>query len=237
MFRKTDAEILTAVDGGQAVALCQEHSFDLILMDCRMPVMDGFEATVRIREQLRRQGQPGTVIIALTADATKAAELKCAEVGMDGYLLKPLDTTELQKVLRAQLPDFDLTLPVLQQEIREDGPDAGNPQPVVDLECLASLGRNIGNIQPVIRVFVQLLPGRLADLGQAVADQDSSRIESLAHTLKGSCSQFGAFSLAELCAEAEEMAKKKNLGVIRQQYDRIVRTAGQVREILQDQLD
>ncbi|MBW1750529.1 MAG: Hpt domain-containing protein, partial [Deltaproteobacteria bacterium] len=59
----------------------------------------------------------------------------------------------------------------------------------------------------------------------------------IAHTLKGSCSQFGAYGLAELCSQAEDMAHDHNLTVIKQQYDRIYRTAGEVSVILQEKLD
>ena len=236
-FRKTDALLVTAKNGEQAVQFCRQLPFDLILMDCRMPVMDGFEATARIREQLGQVGKTSTVIIALTADATMATEKKCRQVGMDDYLLKPLDTTQLQKMLDARLPDFNLVIlaehaaPTSRTSVRN------TEETAVDLATLDELCRNIGNIKPVISIFLNLLPHRLKELEKAVQNQDSTKIESIAHTLKGSCSQFGAYGLAELCSQAEDMAHDHNLTVIKQQFDRISRTAGEVSVILQEKLD
>lgn len=237
IFRKTKAEVSSVENGKLAVKLCEHQFFDLILMDCRMPVMDGFTASVHIREQQRASGKFGSSIIALTADGTRAAEKKCSEVGMDGYLLKPLDTRELQKVLNARLPDFKLNiLPVAETGTARAMSEPAQ-QSAVDLEMLKKLCQNIGDIKPVVTIFLRLLPRRLQELEQAVVELDSVKIENLTHTLKGSCSQFGAVGLAELCAEAEHMAKENNLNVIRQQFDRISRTAKEVAAILQEQLD
>ena len=236
IFRKTEAEVSCAENGKQAVELCEQQFFDLILMDCRMPVMDGFTAAGHIREQQRLRGRAGS-IIALTADGTRAAEKKCSEVGMDGYLLKPLDTLELQKVLNTILPDYKLN--ILPKRSSEGAREAEGRelQSAVDLDVLQELCQNIGDIKPVVTIFLRLLPRRLQELEQAVAELDSEKIQSIAHTLKGSCSQFGAVGLAELCAEAEHMAKENNLNVIRQQFDRISRTAEEVAAILTEQLD
>jgi len=237
IFRKTNALIVTAENGEQAVQFCRQLPFDLILMDCRMPVMDGFEATVRIRKKLEQFGGTITVIIALTADATRATEKKCRQVGMDGYLLKPLDTIQLQKMLDARLPDFNLA--ILPEHTTSGSRDSlqNTEKAAVDLATLEELCRNIENIKPVISIFLSLLPNRMKELEEAIQNQDSAEIESIAHTLKGSCSQFGAYGLAELCSQAEDMAHDHNLTVIRQQYDRIYRTAGEVSVILQEKLD
>ncbi len=237
IFRKTEAEVTSAENGKPAVELCEHQFFDLILMDCRMPVMDGFEAVGHIRKQQRLLGRSGSIIIALTADGTRDAEKKCSAVGMDGYLLKPLDTQELQNVLNARLPDFKLNILPKQDRGEDRELQEGKRQSVVDLDVLEKLCQNIGDIKPVVTIFLRLLPRRLQELEQAVAELDSARIVSVAHTLKGSCSQFGAVGLADLCAEAEQMAKEENLNVIRQQFDRISRTAGEVAGVLQEQLD
>lgn len=237
IFRKTYAIIVTAENGEQAVRFCRQLPFDLILMDCRMPVMDGFEATVRIRKQLGQVGSTSTVIIALTADATIATEKKCRQVGMDGYLLKPLDTIQLQKMLDARLPDLNLTI-LSEHAASASGNFLQNTEEdAIDHAALEELCRNITNINPVITMFLKLLPDRLKELEKAVQEQDSTKIESITHTLKGSCCQFGAYGLAELCSQAENMAQDHNLTVIKQQYDRISRTAKEVSVILQEKLD
>ena len=236
VFRKTDALIVTAENGSQAIQICRQHAFDLIFMDCQMPVMDGFEATVRIKKQLRQAGR-NTVIIALTADATMAAEEQCRRAGMDGYLVKPLDTSELQSMLDSRIPQINLS--ILSQSRPAGKADSlqSAEQDVVDFEVLDKLGQNIGDIKPVVSVFLGLLPGRLRELEKAVNNKNSKEIEQIAHTMRGSCGQFGAVTLAKLFAETEDMARRNNLSLVEQQYDRIRRIAEKVSVILKEQLD
>ena len=237
-FRKTNADITVAENGQQAIDFCTKQFFDLILMDCRMPLVDGYEATRKIRNHYEEQETPGTVIIALTADATSNAENKCQSVGMDGFLLKPLDTGKLQNILDSYLAEFNLD--VTKKPVDHKGgsvkPVLGSEQ-VVDLQTLDKLCANIGDIKTVIGVFLRLLPRRLAEFEEAVRHLDSKEIKSLAHTLKGSSSQFGAVGLARLCAEAEEMAHENHLGGVEQLLARIQRTAAEVSNILEEQLD
>jgi len=236
IFRKTGARIVIAEDGEQAVRICRQQGFDLILMDCRMPVMDGFEATRAIRAHLKQMDREDTVILALTADATPAAEEQCRRAGMDGYLVKPLDTIELQNMLDLRVPDCNLTVLSSHAAV---SPEHGRKTTleIVDLEVLAKLRMNIGDIQPVISVFLRLLPTRLKELNQAVARKDNHEIEHIAHTLRGSCSQFGADLLTELFSQLEDMARENHSSLIERQCARIQRTAREVCIILQEQLD
>jgi CheY-like chemotaxis protein/nitrogen-specific signal transduction histidine kinase/HPt (histidine-containing phosphotransfer) domain-containing protein len=236
IFRKTDALVVTAENGSRAVEACRQQAFDLVLMDCQMPVMDGFEATVRIKKQLRQAGR-NMVIIALTADATLTAEKQCKQAGMDGYLVKPLDTSELQSMLDSRIPHLNLSL---LSPSRTTGTAHSPPsveQDIVDLEVLDKLRQNIGDIKPVVSVFLELLPGRLHELEKAVNDKNSKEIGRIAHTMRGSCGQFGASTLAELFADTEDMARGNNLSLVGQQFDKIRRIAEKVGVILKEQLD
>ena len=236
-FRRTDALITTAHNGHHAVQLCRQQTFDLILMDCRMPVMDGYEAAVQIRKQQDKNNENKPVIIALTADATSAAKMQCKKSGMDDYLIKPLDIAELQDMLDSRLPDFQLPiLPDCSGGGRKNGVQEMD-ECEVDLMVLESLRQNIGDIKSVLAVFLKLLPGRLEELGKAVRSQDRKKIQHISHTMKGSCKQFGAHCLADLCAQAESMAVKNNLSEISSLYDRLQQSAAAVTNFLQEQLD
>jgi len=87
-----------AENGVEAVALAQKHAFSCILMDCQMPVMDGYEATRRIRANEIAQGHGRTPIIALTANAMSGAVELCLAAGMDDYVSKPFNSVEFWRV-------------------------------------------------------------------------------------------------------------------------------------------
>jgi signal transduction histidine kinase/CheY-like chemotaxis protein len=88
-----------AEDGQQALGLLQQGHYDLVLMDCQMPVMDGFEATRRIREREQSDGNPGVIIIALTGNAMEGDRENCIGAGMDDYLAKPFTLDEVSRML------------------------------------------------------------------------------------------------------------------------------------------
>jgi two-component system sensor histidine kinase/response regulator len=93
---------VVAADGREALAAIEKEGFDLVLMDLQMPEMDGFEATVAIREK-EKAGGARLPIVALTAHAMKGDREKCLAAGMDGYLTKPIRTVELDEVLKKYL--------------------------------------------------------------------------------------------------------------------------------------
>jgi signal transduction histidine kinase/CheY-like chemotaxis protein len=102
LLERLGYRVEVANDGRAAVAAWQNGQFDLIFMDCQMPLMDGFEATREIRRQ--EDGKQHVAIVALTADAMKEAEQKCRAAGMDDYLSKPIDRTKLEACLANHLP-------------------------------------------------------------------------------------------------------------------------------------
>ena len=94
-----------AADGAEAVRLAAQLDPDVVLMDIRMPGMDGIEATRAIRAGEARSGRERTPIVALTADALEAGKRSCREAGMDGFLTKPVDPAELEEMFLALFPD------------------------------------------------------------------------------------------------------------------------------------
>jgi CheY-like chemotaxis protein len=111
LLEKLACTVVIAGDGEQALALCRQQSFDLILMDMQMPVMDGLEATRRLRQLGPAIRQ--VPILALTANALEEDRQRCAAAGMDGYLAKPVEMTELSAALRLHLGDNGATCPSL----------------------------------------------------------------------------------------------------------------------------
>lgn len=239
-FRNNDVRLSMASNGREAVEVCRDRDFDLIFMDCQMPVMDGFEAAVSINEMLRSARRKRPVIIALTADVTDSTRRRCREVGMDDYLIKPLDFSELQRVLDNWLTGYGLRVTPRHRLAAGSGTEteAGAQQEeVIHRGSIEKLRQNIGDIRPVITVFLSTMRTRLDELEQAIAGRDIKTIQRTAHTLKGSSSQFGAGELSRLCQEAENMARNNNLQQIEPLFRKITRAADQVAFFLHEQLD
>ena len=103
MLQSLGLDIIEAEDGLQALDLLSRRSVDLVLMDCQMPVMDGYTATLHIRDRERRQRLPRTPIVALTADAYEEDAARAIEVGMDAHLTKPYTREQLREILSTWL--------------------------------------------------------------------------------------------------------------------------------------
>ena len=104
VLQKMGIEVDVAENGQQAIDALAKDRFDLVLMDCQMPVMDGYEATRTIRANEQARGLPRLPIVALTAHAMRGDREVCIDAGMDDYLSKPFEITDLQDLLRQRLP-------------------------------------------------------------------------------------------------------------------------------------
>jgi PAS domain S-box-containing protein len=215
----------TAENGRQAVEAVAHGGFDLVLMDCHMPEMDGFAATAEIR---RREGVGGrrTPIVALTADALSGDAERCLAAGMDDYLTKPVTLERLAAVVaRWRAPSAAEPVGTLAPERPEDA------DPVLDPSVLATLQeRERGQSQllsHLIRLYLQEVPVELAALQEAMAQGVASRVEDLAHGLKGSSAQLGATRMSRLCAALQEAGGRPDrrqaaqVAELRREFDRV----------------
>ncbi len=237
-FRNTGVEIVTASNGQEAIDACRKFRFNLILMDCQMPVVDGFSATRTILEETAGDAQ-GPAIVALTADATAVTKKRCQEVGMVDYLVKPVDFNKLQEILSDWLPELQTSIvPGTGGKTFDEAPKGQNSGgAVINTVVLERLREHVGNIGPVAGVFLRSLERRIAELEQAIQRNDADAINKVAHTMKGSSSQFGAEELTHLCLLAENMGKSGNLQQIERIFTQIVAAVGKVKRFLAEQLD
>lgn len=240
-FRHTDAELTMAENGLEAVEVCRCMRFHLIFMDCQMPLIDGFEATRMIIEDATQGDREAPVIIALTADITSTTRKRCMEVGMADYLVKPIDFDHLQKMLNTWLPEFHLLLGKQAASQKEQVPP-GQAQDVVEQvtnptnpAILERLRHHVGDITPVVKVFLSLLNERIATLQDAVTRQDAELIARLAHTLKGSSSQLGAEEMSRHCLLLEQMGKSDTLDNAESVLLDLVREAKKVQHFFAEQ--
>ncbi len=178
-----------AVNGREAVTLQALSPYDLILMDCQMPEMDGYQATLAIRAAAKTSGGRHTPIIALTAYAMQGEREKCMAVGMDDFLSKPLRPNGMREALGRWLRPSAAIL-------------------VEDDDELYVMQKMFGrDFSELAALFLSDSPKRIALMEQAIADSNTEGLAQAAHSLSGSCSSIGATGLAALCKNLETKIK------------------------------
>ncbi len=184
-------------NGEEVLRALHARDYDVVLMDIRMPVIDGVEATRKIRD---RVAGPQPHIAAVTASALKGDRDKYIEAGMDAYLSKPVDIVQLAKVLEtAYATKYD----------GERAPWEGNlvemnPVEIRLDELRTRLGPALdGLLSKVIPVYLRELPGRLEKLDDALTSSDAETFARYCHGLKGTSKSIGAVDLAEHCSRLE----------------------------------
>jgi CheY-like chemotaxis protein len=236
-LQSAGVKVVEAVNGREAVEFCKKTDYDLIFMDCMMPVLDGFESTRIILSELHEAGKEPVPVIALTADATNSTRKRCRDCGMVDYLLKPLDFDELQSVIGKIFPALGSKIQGCHIIDRNEYAKIPEKVMVVNTVALDKLQENIGEIGPVLRVFLKSLEKRLKDVSVAVEEKNAEAVARAAHTIKGSSSQFGAEELASLCQQMENMGRENSLTQSDSLLREIERAADRLREVLSKFLD
>lgn len=208
--------------GRQAVEAITAKSYDVVLMDCQMPEMDGYEATATIR-RLEAQGQlrGHLSIIALTANAIKGDRQHCLDVGMDDYLTKPIDGQRLLEMVDRYALN-DKTAPITPEDrsplpaiaadrVPPESMPSSDDQP---LDLQAALARCMNDTQllgETFDTFVAQMPKYLDELQQVVGKGDAAAIARGAHSFKGAAGMVAAETLRALAAELESMGRAGDL--------------------------
>jgi two-component system, sensor histidine kinase and response regulator len=200
-------------NGAQAVERFAQQTFDMVLMDCQMPVMDGYQATQSLREiEVSRPAQARTPIVALTANALSGDRERCLAAGMDDHLPKPFRRAQLRAMVRRWAARAEGETPAPVQAAQP----LGERRQAVDRELLLESLRVGHGASPslVIRVvdlFMQESPELLQTLAAGVRDQTWQQVADAAHSLKASSAMVGAVELAAHAARAEEQARRGDL--------------------------
>lgn len=204
-------EVVAAVDGQQALDLLASEVVDLVLMDCQMPIVDGFAATKVLREREMVSGQH-LPVIALTANAMKGDRERCTEAGMDDYLAKPYTGEELLVLLarwlplerRKSIPMADVEPSINPSEPNEAAPL--DPSALDKVRALAPDGAEV-LLRQVLAAYLKAAAREWGRFEQGLADGDAKLIASAAHALKSSSFNVGANGLARLCGEIEQFGR------------------------------
>ncbi|MBZ5620075.1 MAG: PAS domain S-box protein [Acidobacteriia bacterium] len=191
-LRKLGYEASAVTNGAEAVEAVQHGRYDLVLMDCEMPEMDGFEATRRIRGSVH----PGIPIIALTADAMSGDRDRCLSEGMNDYLAKPVEMGLLRDVLAKWLPVSGA----------EDAAQSTGERADAIFNGEALLRRLMGDRQLagiVLKAFLQDVPSQLNNLRARLDEADAPGARSHAHALKGAAATVSAEGLHAIARAIE----------------------------------
>ncbi len=209
-----------AENGRDAVAAFGRSTYDLVLMDCQMPEMSGFEATERIRElEASEPSRARTPVIALTANAMAGDRERCMASGFDAYLANTYKLEQLQSVLCQWLSANEHGN---SRQAPPRLPEPGSSEPIQEsvLDNMRGLRRNGEPVlAQVIRAYLDGAPPLVARLRQAAETGDTGELQQAAHALKSSSANVGARSLAALCRRVEEGARE---GVVCEAGERLV---------------
>ena len=204
-------------NGKLAVEAAANNHYDMVLMDCQMPVMDGYEATAAIRKNEREKSlERHTPIIALTANALEGDRERCLAADMDDYLSKPFKQKQLRLSLERWLLDKPQTesqpAAEKQPEVRENKAELTqiNEKALDALRALQRPGRP-DILQKVVGLYLDNSPTLLQTLENAIDENMAAEVQVAAHSLKSSSANLGATELAALCKTLENMGRNCSL--------------------------
>ncbi len=225
MLSKLGCESDIAGNGRDGVEKIVRDSFDLVLMDCNMPVMSGYDATTQVR-QYEGDKAGDLPIIAMTANNSSVESIRCKDAGMSDFLPKPLSLAGLREqlekwarfsarqVIRVAEPraEYSGTEQVSPANAESADSASGNPIVTYDPRVVAALKEAVGDvIGSLINAFEEDMLVYLDNLKAAIKEHDARRIHEIAHTIKGSASNFGAYDLVKYSKELEDRAGVENL--------------------------
>ncbi|MCB1023699.1 MAG: response regulator [Acidobacteria bacterium] len=235
MLEQLGISAATAENGLEAIKMAEKNDFDLILMDCQMPEMDGFEATRRILAEIERKPR----IFALTASTSHSEREKCKAAGMIDHVSKPFTKRDLSAALgRHFLPEAaELNLDLKEEFVQHSLAkviDAGKMETFFEIESSGKrdFTRNL------LRIFIDHSAKLLSEMNDAAEEPNFVRLGELAHNLKGSTGNAGIKKLFALLEELEEALAKKDLTSVEKQLKEINTEFNDLKQIIRsiDQL-
>jgi two-component system, sensor histidine kinase and response regulator len=216
-------------NGAEAVAAWETGRYHIILMDCQMPVMDGYHATRQIR--LRERGSRHIPIIALTADAMHGAEQQCREAGMDDYLTKPLDRTRLTETIVRHLASAAPGASVV-ANTSSVPPRLAADAPVDWKSFMKLTDGDQTFAEELVQVFIDSGDAALLEIRVALDRGDLAAIGSVAHSFKGSSASIHAQSASAAAGRLEAAARAGAVDQISGLEQQLRQEVGRVMEYL-----
>ena len=199
-------ETIVANNGKKALIKLAHHHFDLILMDCQMPELDGYEATRQIRSDNSEKFNSNIPIVAMTANAMQGDRDKCLQAGMNDYIAKPIEESELDRILIHWLGKDSLPEHAFETKESSDTETSAS-LPIWDREsALSRVRNNEDRLQLLISMFPDETRSYIEDLEIAINDHNFVKAKSMAHALKGVAATLSALALQDCSQKAESAA-------------------------------
>ena len=240
LLKKTLIRIDTATSGEEALALCRGERYDLILMDQRMPNMDGTEAMRLIRGQAGGANAK-TPFICLTADAVSGARERYLAQGFADYLTKPIDSQTLEQMLIKHLPEGKVRLArddeASAAEAEAGGPGAGAFAALaaagIDTKVgLGYAGDSAEMYEMLLREYTQAAPGKARDMQRYYGAGDWKNYAVLAHSIKSTSRMIGASDLSAMAAGLEAAADEARIDAIRGEHGAVMARYAELAEAI-----
>jgi signal transduction histidine kinase/CheY-like chemotaxis protein len=199
VLKKAGAIVTIARNGQEAIdELNRTSDYDIVIMDLQMPVMDGYEATRHIREEMKNP----IPIVAMTATALKGEQLRCLEAGMNAYMTKPFEFTDMYKCMAGQLTKRSAAGPDLHDRIKVDDGK------LYDLSLLQEMDDN-EYLLDILQTFLSNTPGQVKEMRTAANIRDFETVYYISHKLKGSVSMFRSATLQDLLQKIEAGSRER----------------------------
>jgi signal transduction histidine kinase/ligand-binding sensor domain-containing protein/DNA-binding response OmpR family regulator len=232
-LEKLGYKVDIAANGAEAVAAWESGRYHLILMDCQMPIMDGYQAAKEIRA--REAGRARIPIVALTADAMTGAQEQCFNAGMDDYLTKPLDRERLAESIERHLAHIKSATPApaAAPTVEVSAPQPGeSDEPVQWQEFMTLTEGDDEFADQLVQLFIDSGDASLREIRDALRRGDLPAVGRAAHSFKGSSANIRARIASDAAARLEEAARAGATDQLEALEERLHREAGRVREFL-----
>jgi len=241
-------KVSIAADGAVATRLLTQDKYDLVLMDCEMPGMDGFEATKRIREMEDGAEKAGTFangtripIIGLTAYASDEARARCLSAGMDDFLVKPLRKIQLVQAMQrwngeAEVADASATIDASQVKASADAIIDGS---ALDTDAFKG-EKGAALLKRLVTHFGTMAPVLVGRMREKLRAGDSEELWRMAHSLKSSAAALGAMHVSRGAAIIEKTTKEQglqNIGPLLEQLSNNLMAALEALDALVGEMD
>jgi len=238
MLKKFGITTDIATNGQEAITALKQGSYDLVFMDCQMPVMDGYQATKVIRDPHSQVNNHQIPIVAMTANAMQGDREKCLAAGMDDHIAKPIDPQKLHQAL-------DEWLPSNSKQIAKSGEDASAPSIEVNgteeevFDYAAMSQRLMGDhslMQTISSTFLSDMEIQLKALEVAITTDNAVSITASAHKIKGAAANVGGMALSQIAQAIEQASQSGEMTLVITEQAKIEHAFFQLKSAMEEKL-